>query len=54
MNVKYSSFFRKGQVGDWANDLAISLAKSFDELLKEKLGDSGLTFEIFTSTQDAP
>ncbi|XP_016558209.1 cytosolic sulfotransferase 15 [Capsicum annuum] len=52
MNVKYSSFFRKGQMGDWANHLTISLAKSFDEFLKEKLGDSGLTFEIFTSTQE--
>ncbi|MCD7456728.1 hypothetical protein HAX54_032918 [Datura stramonium] len=43
----------KGQSGRLANHLTISLAKSFDEFFKEKLSDSGLTFdEIYTSSDD--
>ncbi|OMP05335.1 hypothetical protein COLO4_08917 [Corchorus olitorius] len=39
-----SSFFRRGEVGDWKNHLTPKMAQKLDEITKEKLGASGLTF----------
>jgi len=40
-----SSFFRKGEVGDWANYLSPSMAENYLKIVEEKLGGSGLTFK---------
>ncbi|CAK7336396.1 unnamed protein product [Dovyalis caffra] len=40
-----SAFFRKGEVGDWANYLSPSMAENFMNIVKEKLAGSGLTFK---------
>ncbi|KAL9349378.1 hypothetical protein Peur_056633 [Populus x canadensis] len=39
-----SSFFRKGEVGDWANYLSPSMAENYLKIVEEKLSGSGLTF----------
>ncbi|KAM7508029.1 hypothetical protein LguiA_018482 [Lonicera macranthoides] len=41
-----SSYFRNGQVGDWANYLSPSQAERLEKIAEEKLGDSGLTFKV--------
>ncbi|EYU36903.1 hypothetical protein ABFS82_14G063600 [Erythranthe guttata] len=41
--VKNSSFFRKGEVGDWANHLTPAMAERMDKLINTKLEGSGLT-----------
>ncbi|KAG5249836.1 cytosolic sulfotransferase [Salix suchowensis] len=40
-----SSFFRKGEVGDWANHLSPSMAENYLKIVEEKLSGSGLTFK---------
>jgi hypothetical protein len=40
-----SSFFRKGEVGDWENYLSPSMAENYLKIVEEKLGGSGLTFK---------
>lgn len=40
-----SSFFRKGEVGDWANYLSPSMAENYLKIVEEKLSGSGLTFK---------
>ncbi|XP_050222940.1 cytosolic sulfotransferase 15-like [Mercurialis annua] len=42
--VKYSDFFRKGEVGDWRNHLTLEMAEKLDRITNEKLRGSGLTF----------
>jgi hypothetical protein len=42
--MENSSFFRAGKVGDWANHLTAEMAKKLDDIVDEKLRDSGLTF----------
>jgi hypothetical protein len=42
--MENSSFFRAGKVGDWANHLTEEMAKKLDDIVDEKLRDSGLTF----------
>ncbi|KAJ6944339.1 cytosolic sulfotransferase 15-like [Populus alba x Populus x berolinensis] len=39
-----SSFFRKGEVGDWVNHLSPSMAENYLKIVEEKLSGSGLTF----------
>ncbi|OMO72126.1 hypothetical protein COLO4_27813 [Corchorus olitorius] len=39
-----SAFFRRGEVGDWKNHLTPEMAQKVDEIIKQKLGASGLTF----------
>jgi hypothetical protein len=39
-----SSFFRKGEVGDWENYLIPSMAENYLKIVEEKLSGSGLTF----------
>lgn len=45
--VANSSFYRKGEVGDWRNHLSDSMAKRVEKILEEKLIGSGLTFESY-------
>ncbi|CAI9090021.1 OLC1v1024704C1 [Oldenlandia corymbosa var. corymbosa] len=45
-NVKFSSLFRKGEVGDWANFLTPSMAERLESLMKEKFGESGFNLNI--------
>ncbi|KAB5564961.1 hypothetical protein DKX38_005015 [Salix brachista] len=40
-----SSFFRKGEVGDWANHLSPSMAENYLKIVEEKLRGTGLTFK---------
>ncbi|KAL3500030.1 hypothetical protein ACH5RR_039123 [Cinchona calisaya] len=44
--AKHSTFFRKGEVGDWVNFLSPSMANRLEKLVQEKFGESGLTLEI--------
>ncbi|KAH8522674.1 hypothetical protein Peur_041177 [Populus x canadensis] len=46
-----SAFFRKGEVGDWANYLSPSMAAKFFNIVEEKLAGSGLSFK--TSQESA-
>ncbi|GFP79654.1 cytosolic sulfotransferase 15 [Phtheirospermum japonicum] len=45
--VANSSFFRKGEVGDWKNHLTGSMAKQVEKILEEKLSGFGLTFDSY-------
>ncbi|XP_030502338.2 cytosolic sulfotransferase 14-like [Cannabis sativa] len=40
------SFFRKGQVGDWANHLSPSMVERVNKIMKEKFNGSGLSFRM--------
>ncbi|KAL3638442.1 hypothetical protein CASFOL_017813 [Castilleja foliolosa] len=48
--VANSSFFRKGEVGDWKNHLTDSMAKKVEMILEEKLCGFGLTFESYINS----
>ncbi|KAL7184968.1 hypothetical protein ACSBR2_027000 [Camellia fascicularis] len=41
-----SMFFRKGEVGDWANYLTPSMFERMNKLMKEKFAGSGLNFNF--------
>ncbi|XP_050222941.1 cytosolic sulfotransferase 12-like [Mercurialis annua] len=41
--VKYSDFFRRGEVGDWRNHMTLEMAEKLDRITNEKLHGSGLT-----------
>ena len=41
-----SSFFRKGEVGDWKNYLTPMMASCLDQITEQKLRRSGLTFNV--------
>ncbi|KAL7112052.1 hypothetical protein ACP275_05G129100 [Erythranthe tilingii] len=43
---KNSSFFRKGQVGDWTNYLTLAMAERIEKLVQNKFDSSGLDFKI--------
>ncbi|KAK4479927.1 hypothetical protein RD792_012979 [Penstemon davidsonii] len=45
IEVKNCSFFRKGQVGDWANYLTPEMKEKFDKIIEAKLQGSGLKFK---------
>ncbi|KAL7124678.1 hypothetical protein ABFS83_14G064400 [Erythranthe nasuta] len=47
--VNNSSFFRKGEVGDWANHLTPAMAERMEKLIKTKLQGSGLTHDNIVS-----
>ncbi|KAL7082066.1 hypothetical protein ACP275_14G077200 [Erythranthe tilingii] len=46
--VKNSSYFRKGEVGDWANYLNPAMAERMEKLIKSKFQGSGLTLHVNT------
>ncbi|KAJ4842413.1 hypothetical protein Tsubulata_039880 [Turnera subulata] len=41
----HSAFFRKGEVGDWANHLTPAMAERFRIVMEAKLAGSGLSFK---------
>lgn len=46
LRVKNSTFFRKGEVGDWVNYLTPAMAQRLEKLMEEKFHGSGLSFEF--------
>ncbi|KAL7191847.1 hypothetical protein ACSBR2_023843 [Camellia fascicularis] len=42
----YSTFFRKGEVGDWSNYLTPSMLERMNKLMEEKFDGSGLNFKF--------
>ena len=46
LSLKNSSFFRKGEVGDWKNHLILEMAMRLDQITEQKLKGSGLTFHF--------
>lgn len=42
--ISNSVFFRKGEVGDWANHMSEEMAEKLDCIVQEKLKGSGLSF----------
>lgn len=51
INIKHSSFFRKGRIGDWVNHLTPSIAEQIQKLMEEKFTASGLEFEIYDKSE---
>ncbi|XP_017980387.1 PREDICTED: cytosolic sulfotransferase 15 [Theobroma cacao] len=46
VGLKNSAFFRNGKVGDWVNFINPPMADRMKQLSEEKLGDSGLKFDL--------
>ncbi|KAL0438600.1 UNVERIFIED_CONTAM: Cytosolic sulfotransferase 6 [Sesamum latifolium] len=46
-NVANSSFFRKGEVGDWRNHLSPAMAERMKEVVDVKLSGSGLKLDMY-------
>lgn len=46
MDFENKNLFRKAEVGDWVNHLSPSMEEKLSKLLEEKLGGSGLQFNI--------
>ncbi|XAR54404.1 hypothetical protein NMG60_11029514 [Bertholletia excelsa] len=44
--VQNKAFFRKGEVGDWANYLSSAMAEKMKKVVEEKLQGSGITFKM--------
>ncbi|KAE8721162.1 Cytosolic sulfotransferase 14 [Hibiscus syriacus] len=44
--IPHTDFFRKGEVGDWSNYLTPSMVERMEELVQEKLDNTGFTFEF--------
>ncbi|KAL4602180.1 hypothetical protein ACB092_10G035000 [Castanea dentata] len=44
--VKNSTFFRKGEVGDWKNHLTQAMATQLDQITEQKLNSYGLTWNV--------
>lgn len=42
---EFNKFFRKGKVGSWEDQSTVAQIEAFDELRKEKLSGSGLSFD---------
>ena len=45
-NFENKLFFRKGEVGDWANHLSASMVERVDEVIQKNLRGSGLSFRV--------
>ncbi|CAO2820825.1 unnamed protein product [Amaranthus hypochondriacus] len=45
--VENKHFFRKGEVGDWKNDLSPLMAKKLDQVLQGKLKEAGFAFTYY-------
>ena len=50
IGLKNSSFFRKGEVGDWVNRVRPTMVEKIENLIQEKLSGSGLSFKMSCST----
>ena len=46
LGIKNSSFFRKGEVGGWVNNVNPSMVEKIENLIEEKLSGSGLSFKM--------
>lgn len=44
IKINNSAFFRKGEIGDWKNLLSEDMAKSIDNITKEKFQSLGLNY----------
>ena len=44
--IQNSSFFRKGEVGDWKNYLTPMMASRLDQITEQKLKNYGMTFNV--------
>ncbi|KAL6328055.1 hypothetical protein AAG906_033324 [Vitis piasezkii] len=49
--LKNSSFYRKGEVGDWVNYVTPSMAERIENAFEEKLSGSGLSFKMSCNTK---
>ena len=49
--LKNSSFFRKGEVGDWVNHVNPSMVEKIKNHIEEKLSGSSLSFKMSCSTK---
>lgn len=45
-----STFFRKGEVGDWTTFFTPPMVDKMNKLVKEKLGGTGLSFKFLSSS----
>ncbi|KAL8153772.1 hypothetical protein V2J09_011532 [Rumex salicifolius] len=52
LGVGNDMFFRKGQVGDWANQLTPAMKESLHKVMLDKFHGSGLTFETEPIKED--
>ncbi|KAF5446025.1 hypothetical protein F2P56_031688 [Juglans regia] len=48
-NFENKNLFRKGEVGDWINYLSPRQVEQLTKVMEEKLGASGLSFEVFSN-----
>ena len=44
--IIHVDMLRKGEVGDWANNLTPSMAERLSKVMEEKLAGSGLVFKL--------
>ncbi|XP_072954991.1 cytosolic sulfotransferase 12-like [Typha angustifolia] len=47
IGIKKRSFFRRGEVGDWADHLSKEMVERLDKVVEEKLQGSGLSFDQY-------
>ncbi|CAO2820819.1 unnamed protein product [Amaranthus hypochondriacus] len=50
--VENKHFFRKGEVGDWKNDLSPLMANKIYQILEGKLKEAGFAFKYYQSTTE--
>ncbi|XP_034704040.1 cytosolic sulfotransferase 15-like [Vitis riparia] len=50
--LKNSSFYRKGEVGDWVNYVTPSMAERIENAFEEKLSGSSLSFKMSCNTKN--
>lgn len=44
--VEKKNFFRRGEVGDWTNHFSPPMVDKINSLMKQKLENTGLSFEL--------
>ncbi|CAO2820821.1 unnamed protein product [Amaranthus hypochondriacus] len=49
--VENKHFFRKGEVGNWKNDLSSLMAKKLDQVLQGKLKEAGFSFTYYQALE---
>ncbi|KAK6921144.1 Sulfotransferase domain [Dillenia turbinata] len=50
--IENNAYFRKGEVGDWANYLSPSMAERAIKLMDDKFSGSGLSFKVSSHVQN--